>query len=113
MHSIFTNVGSRRCDFPTKSSRTFIFSKTLMPVACSAKERQGHLSSITHILCDGDPDAILIVTPNYNPGGLGGTLDSHPVGVYYNTSLKKWQIFHQDLQPMVDGAAFNVLVIKP
>jgi len=72
-----------------------------------------HRTTITNPLTDGDHDAILIVTPNYNPGETGNVLDSHPIGVYYNPALSKWQIFHQDLVAMTLNAAYNVLVIKP
>src|SRR5205085_4478076 len=30
----------------------------------------GDFTKITHPMSDGDPNAILIVTPNWNPGGL-------------------------------------------
>jgi len=66
---------------------------------------------IDHPLTDGDPNAILIVTPNYNPHGTGGVYEPHPIGVYYTGS--KWAIFNQDAAAMPVGAAFNVLVVKP
>ncbi|MBI3850306.1 MAG: hypothetical protein HY298_08465 [Verrucomicrobia bacterium] len=72
-----------------------------------------HRTTITHPLTDGDHDAILIVTPNYNPGETGNILDTHPIGVFYNSSLSKWQIFHQDFAAVTTDAAYNVLVIKP
>jgi hypothetical protein len=72
-----------------------------------------HRTTITHPLCDGDHDAILIVTPNYNPSETGNIIDTHPIGVFYNSGLSKWQIFHQDLAAMTVNAAYNVLIIKP
>jgi hypothetical protein len=66
---------------------------------------------VDHPLCNGDANAILMVTPNYNPGGAGGTYNNHPIGVFYVTG--KWAIFNQDLVAMADQSAFNVLVIKP
>jgi hypothetical protein len=62
------------------------------------------------------PDAIVIVTQNWNPGGVGGTYDEHPIGVWYHNG--KWSIYNQDKnpdakqkKPMPIGAAFNVLVV--
>lgn len=53
---------------------------------------------------------IVIVTPNWNPGGTGGTYLDKAIGVYWNTQT--WAIFTQDGSAMPTGAAFNVLVIK-
>ncbi len=66
---------------------------------------------ITHPLTDGDPNAILIVTPNYGSAGGFGVYDNHPIGVYYSGA--KWGIFNQDSAAMPVNTAFNVLVIKP
>lgn len=70
-----------------------------------------HTTTINHPHCNGDPNAILIVTPNWNPGGVGGIYNNHAVGVYYNGAA--WAIFNQDFAVMPVDAAFNVLVIKP
>jgi hypothetical protein len=72
-----------------------------------------HRTTITHPMTDGDPNAILILTPNYNPSQTGNILDAHPVGVFYNSLLSKWQIFHEDLAAIVVNDAWNVLVVKP
>jgi hypothetical protein len=63
---------------------------------------------INNSLTNGNPSAILIVTPNWNPGGVGGTFDNHPIGVYYVGG--KWTIFNQDITPIPVGAAFNVII---
>jgi hypothetical protein len=62
------------------------------------------------------PNAIVIVTPNWNPGGVGGTYDEYPIGVWYHNG--RWSIYNQDKnpdpkqkKPMPIGAAFNVLVV--
>ena len=59
-----------------------------------------------------DPDVILYVTPNWNPGGGNGTYNEHPVGVWYDSTAQRWAIFNQDREPMPDGAAFNVAVLE-
>src|SRR5579859_2005464 len=55
---------------------------------------------------NGNPNAVLMVTPNWNPGGIGGIYDNHPLGVFYSAPF--WYIFHEDLTPIPNGAAFNV-----
>lgn len=63
-------------------------------------------------LINGDPDAILYVTQNWNPGGSRGTYNDHPIGVWYDANRLRWAIFNQDLAAMPEGAAFNVVVLK-
>ena len=62
-------------------------------------------------LSNNNPNALVIVTANYNPGGsFLGISNPHPIGVYYHTAYNKWAIFNQDLANMPDQAAFNVYV---
>lgn len=67
-----------------------------------------HSTVIDYPLTNGKPDAIILVTPNFNPGGVGGTYDSSPIGVFYDGS--KWRIFNQSGAAMPVGAAFNVFI---
>jgi hypothetical protein len=69
-------------------------------------------------LTNGNPNVMLIVTPNYNPGGVFAAFDNTPVGVFYTGSTgdsfaNKWGIFNMDLSPMTVNSTFNVLVVKP
>jgi hypothetical protein len=61
---------------------------------------------------NGHPDAVLSVTQNWNPGGLGGTYNAHPIGVWYDVVAEKWAIANEDRAAMPDGAAFNVVVSR-
>jgi len=76
--------------------------------------RAGNISSnytiIEHPLTNNRANAIVFVTPNWNPGGVGGTYNDHPIGVWYSAGAKKWAIFNQDIASMPDGAAFNVMI---
>jgi hypothetical protein len=56
----------------------------------------------------GNPDAVVLVTANWNPGGLGDIYHDHPLGVYYCGD--RWAIFNQDMAPMKLGVAFNVWI---
>jgi hypothetical protein len=62
-------------------------------------------------LANDDPNVVLYVTQNWNPGGGAGIYDEHPIGVWYDDSRQRWAIFNQDREPMPDGAAFNVAVL--
>lgn len=60
-------------------------------------------------LANGNPGAVLLVTANWNPGE-SGVYNDHPTGVWYDETVEQWAIFNQDLEPMPEGTAFNVLV---
>jgi hypothetical protein len=62
-------------------------------------------------LINENPDAILYVTPNWNPGGEGSTYNDHATGVWFDAERQRWAIFNQDREPMPEGAAFNVAVL--
>jgi hypothetical protein len=61
-------------------------------------------------LTNGEPDAGLSVTQNWNPGGGRGIYNDHPVGAVYDAKLKKWAVFNRDGKPMPKGASFNIAV---
>lgn len=54
----------------------------------------------------GEVAANPLLTQNWNPGGIGGTYNNQPVGVYYAEGL--WRVFNENIAPMPAGAAFNV-----
>jgi len=72
----------------------------------------GNTSRVAHPSCDGDADAILLVTPNWNPNGHEGTYNLANVGVWYDAAEGLWGVFNQDRQPMPVGAAFNIEVLR-
>lgn len=68
----------------------------------------GNRTVISHPALDGNPSATFQVTQNWNPGGVGGTYNDAPIGVYYNGT--NWAIFNEDLSAMPVNAAFNVSI---
>lgn len=70
-----------------------------------------HFTTIEHPLLSGNPNAIVIVTPNWNPVGSSGVYNNHPIGVQY--SSPNWTIYNQDLAAMPLGASFNVTIPSP
>jgi hypothetical protein len=60
---------------------------------------------------NGKPDALVYVTHNWNPGGVGGTYFDHAVGVYYQSG--HWYVRNQDLATMPAGIDFNIVVASP
>ena len=71
----------------------------------------GNVTYLDDPLVNGDPDAALSVTQNWNPGGGGrGVYNDHPVGVLYDDDVSKWYVYNEDAALMPEGAAFNVAV---
>lgn len=66
----------------------------------------GHRTVLDNAQFNGKPGISILVTPNWNPGGVGEVYNDHPIGVWYNGA--NWEIFNQDLGAMPAGAAFNV-----
>jgi hypothetical protein len=57
-----------------------------------------------------EPDALLTVTQDWNPGGGRGVYNDHPIDVLYDADIRKWAIYNRDGAPLPDGAAFNIAV---
>ena len=76
-----------------------------------ASNTQAHITTISNPNCDGNPNAIILVTHNYSADTSASRYDNAPVGVYYDGA--HWAIFHEDHATAMLGHAFNVLVIKP
>jgi hypothetical protein len=72
----------------------------------------GHWTYVDHPQANNNPDALLFINQNWNPGGTGGTYNDHPVGVWYDNIQDKWAIFNEDVVAMPVGAAFNVLITE-
>lgn len=68
---------------------------------------------IDHPRTNNNPNALIFITQNWNPGGVGSTTNDHPVGVYYESRVQQWAIFNQDGAPMPVTASFNILVAGP
>jgi hypothetical protein len=65
---------------------------------------------IDHPLANDNPHALVFVTQNWNPGGVGGTYNDHSIGVGYDDPTGKWAILNHDEADIPEGAAFNVMV---
>ncbi len=66
--------------------------------------------TINNPLCNGDPQAILIVTANTSAGPSANF--TAPFSVFYSTATSRWVITRMDGVALPQAVAFNVLVIK-
>jgi hypothetical protein len=70
----------------------------------------GNSTYLDNPLTNEEPDALLTVTQNWNPGGGRGVYNDHPIDVVYDADIRKWAINNRDGAPMPDGAALNIAV---
>jgi len=70
----------------------------------------GGSTYIDHPFTNNNPNAIVSITQNWNPGGIGGVPNDHVLGLWYYHGFEKWGLYNQDGAPMPEGASFNVSV---
>jgi len=68
----------------------------------------GDSMQISNKDANGNANAGVWVTPNWNPAGQSGAYLNHNLGVWYDGS--SWWVFNQDKTPMPTGVSFNVSV---
>jgi hypothetical protein len=71
----------------------------------------GNKTYINNPVCNGQPNAILIITENWSASDNVG--NSKVVGVYYDAGAGQWTIFVDDGTAMPVGVAYNVMVTSP
>jgi hypothetical protein len=63
---------------------------------------------------NGNPNARLYVTHNWNPPESDNeNPDDHPIGVFYSVADQHWNLYNRDLQPILAGTTFNVFYTWP
>jgi hypothetical protein len=86
-----------------RASARFVHHARLMNTA-------GNYTYLDDRLTNGEPDAVLSVTQNWNPGGGRGVYNDHPVDTVYDAQVEGWAIYNRDNVSIPKGAAFNVAV---
>ena len=89
----------------TKSPiRPFIFTAT------AENDLGVDFATIDDPALNGNPNAIIEVTQNWNPGDQGGIYNDHHIGVFFTAG--HWAVFNQDHAKIPVGASFNVAVVN-
>ena len=70
----------------------------------------GDSTYIDDPLVNGEPDAEVSVTQNWNPGGGNGVYNDHAVGARYDAERERWAVYNRKRANIPQGAAFNVTV---
>ena len=65
-----------------------------------------HITTIDHPALNGQREAKIFITANYNPNGVGGVYNDHPIGAYYYDG--RWRVFNQDFDRVANTYQFSV-----
>ena len=75
--------------------------------ATVANSAAGYITTIDHPDLNGNPNANIFVSHNYNPGGAGGVLNTNQTGTWYDGT--NWTIFNEGFQNIA-GTSYNVFI---
>lgn len=78
----------------------------------TAKADRGNESYLDHPELNGNPQAQLRLTQNWNPGGKGGVYNPASAYLQYNKNKKRWYIANENNAQLSGNAAFNVMVLS-
>jgi hypothetical protein len=85
-------------------------SKRVFVQTATTANTLGGATYINSPLTNGNPNAMILITPNVDPDGTNEFVSDHPVGAYYNPSLKQWGVLNEDGTSMGLGAHFNIMI---
>ncbi len=71
---------------------------------------RGDYTYLSNPSIDGDPNAVVLVTPPRDQASAGGGAYGHNIGVWFEPRAKKWAVFNQDRAAVPPGTAFEVVV---
>ena len=60
----------------------------------TTKNTSDYVSRIDDPRINGNRNALLTVSQNWNPGGVGGIYNEHPIGLWYGGG--HWYVMNQD-----------------
>jgi hypothetical protein len=109
--AIFTEDGSALPEGVTFNVMVGLPGATVFTHTASVDNTASNYTYIDRPLANGHPNALILVTQNLNPDGLGfGVINNHHVGVFYDTGAEKWAIYNEDHANIPIGTGFSVLI---
>lgn len=68
---------------------------------------------IDHPYLNDNPNAILVVSHVWNPGGEGGVYNTTATGVHYSNTFNKWLIYNLDSTDFIPNTSFFIYIPGP
>jgi hypothetical protein len=106
--SVFNQAGAAMPDGASFNILVASADETTVVHTATTGNTSGHITTIDDARINNNPNALLTVSQNWNPGSTTGIYNAHPFGVYYWAG--KWRLFNQDFAAMPESAAFNILI---
>jgi hypothetical protein len=76
----------------------------------TTETRAGMATIFSDPLSNANPGAFVFVTPDWNPGGKGGTTSTSQTAVVYDPTVKQWAVLDQNGSPPPLKSAYNLLI---
>jgi len=76
----------------------------------TAGNSSGNVTYIDHPDLNGDPDARIVVSHNWNPSDGTGVYNDQATGVWYDSGPEQWTIFNEDLSNITPDSSYNVYI---
>lgn len=74
----------------------------------------GNISSdasfIDHPDLNGNPNARLLVTHNWNPAGGAGVYNDQETGLFYSNGQNQWAVYNESADAMIVGTSYNIYI---
>jgi hypothetical protein len=67
-------------------------------------------SYIDHPDLNGNPNAKILVSHNWNPPGSTGVYNDNNTGVFYSNAQSKWVVYNENSNNMIVGSSYNVYI---
>jgi len=102
MKTIFTLLAAL-CISVVSAQNMFVHTATAGNISADA-------SYIDHPDLNGNPNAEILVSHNWNPPGSGGVYNDNNTGVFYSNSESKWGVYNENGSAMIMGSSYNVYI---
>jgi hypothetical protein len=102
MKTIFTILAAL-CISLVSAQNMFVHTATAGNISADA-------SYIDHPDLNGNPNAKILVSHNWNPPGSGGVYNNNNTGVFYSNGENKWGVYNENASAMIVGSSYNIYI---
>lgn len=67
-------------------------------------------SFIDHPDLNGNPNAEILISHNWNPSGAAGVYNDNNTGVFYSNSQNQWGVYNESGAAMTLGSSYNIYI---
>jgi hypothetical protein len=105
MKLIFTFLLSLSISVAISQNQMFVHTATAGTISAD-------LSLIDHPDLNGNPNAKLLVSHNWNPPGSVGIYNDNNTGLYYSAGDSKWGVYNENALSIIEDSSYNVYIAQ-